>query len=223
MSFFPTEDRDGTIIVTLTNGERNTLHPTLLEDGIAAFQALAESPPKNGIVLTGAGEHFTCGMDTKIAASLDKAGQIQAAGAIDKFTAALHRLPCAVVVALNGNTIGVGGIMALTADWIVAAQGNYKIGLPEAKAGLPFPPVPQAILDHWLDPVWRRRLSLSSHLLTPVEALSAGLADELAVPDQLLDQAVHCAQELAAQPGFKTCKRQLRAKANAEIDAILKG
>jgi len=221
MSFFPTENRDGTIIITLTNGERNTLHPELLEEGIAALQALTKYPPNNGIVLTGAGEHFTCGMDTKIAATLDKTGQIQAAAAIDAFAAALHRLPCAVVVALNGNTIGAGGIMALAADWIVAAQGDYKIGLPEAKAGLPFPPVPQAILDHWLDPVWRRRLALSSHLLTPIEALSAGLADELADPTQLLDKAVACAQELAAQPGFKACKRQLRAKANAEIDAIL--
>tara|TARA_R110001592_G_scaffold55337_1_gene169207 strand:- start:95 stop:766 length:672 start_codon:yes stop_codon:yes gene_type:complete len=221
VSYFPTEDRDGTIIITLTNGERNTLHPALLEEGIAALQELAKNPPKNGIVLTGAGEHFTCGMDTKIAATLDKAGQKQAAAAIDAFAAALHRLPCAVVVALNGNTIGAGGIMALAADWIVAAQGDYKIGLPEAKAGLPFPPVPQAILDHWLDPVWRRRLALSSHLLTPIEALSAGLADELADPTQLLDKAVACAQELAAQPGFKACKRQLRAKANAEIDAIL--
>ncbi|MEH6662163.1 MAG: enoyl-CoA hydratase/isomerase family protein, partial [Parasphingorhabdus sp.] len=117
MSFFPTEDRDGTIIITLTNGERNTLHPELLEEGIAALQALAKNPPKNGIVLTGAGEHFTCGMDTKIAATLDEAGQIQAAAAIDAFAAALHRLPCAVVVALNGNTIGAGGIMALAADW----------------------------------------------------------------------------------------------------------
>ena len=221
MSYFSTEDRDGTTIVTLANGERNTLHPELLEEGIAALQALAKDPPENGIVLTGAGEHFTCGMDTKIAAALDKAGQIQAAAAIDRFAAALHRLPCAVVVALNGNTIGAGGIMALAADWIIAAQGDYKIGLPEAKAGLPFPPVPQAILDHWLDPVWRRRLSLSSHLLTPVEALSAGLADELADPAQLLDHALLRVKELAAQPGFKACKRQLRAKANAEIDAIL--
>ena len=221
MTYFLTEDRDGTTIVTLANGERNTLHPELLEEGIAALQALAKDPPENGIVLTGAGEHFTCGMDTKIAAALDKAGQIQAAAAIDRFAAALHRLPCAVVVALNGNTIGAGGIMALAADWIIAAQGDYKIGLPEAKAGLPFPPVPQAILDHWLDPVWRRRLSLSSHLLTPVEALSAGLADELADPAQLLDHALVRVKELAAQPGFKACKRQLRAKANAEIDAIL--
>ncbi|MEO9599761.1 enoyl-CoA hydratase/isomerase family protein [Parasphingorhabdus sp.] len=221
MGYFPTEVRDDTVIVTLTNPDRNTLHLEVLEEGTDIFRELSENRPKGGIILTGAGEHFTCGMDTKVAASLDEAGQKRAVASIDAFAAALHRLPCALVVALNGNTIGAGGIMALAADWIVAAQGDYKIGLPEAKAGLPFPPVPQAILDHWLDPVWRRRLALSSHLLTPVEALSAGLADELCAPDQLIDQAMIRVKELNEQPGFAACKRQLRAKANAEIDAIL--
>ena len=221
MTHFPTEERDGTIIITLTNGERNTLNPDLLEEGTAALQALAEDPPEAGIVLTGAGAHFTCGMDTKVAASLDAAGQKRAVAAINEFAAALHRLPCALVCAVNGNAIGAGGIMMLCADWILAAQGDYKIGLPEAKAGLPFPAVPQAILDHWLDPVWRRRLALSSHLLNPAEALTAGLADELCMADRLLDEAVLRVQALNAQPGFRACKRQLRAKANAEIDGIL--
>ena len=221
MTHFPTEERDGTIIITLTNGERNTLNPDLLEVGTAALQALAEDPPEAGIVLTGAGAHFTCGMDTKVAASLDAAGQKRAVAAINEFAAALHRLPCALVCAVNGNAIGAGGIMMLCADWILAAQGDYKIGLPEAKAGLPFPAVPQAILDHWLDPVWRRRLALSSHLLNPAEALTAGLADELCMADRLLDEAVLRVQALNAQPGFRACKRQLRAKANAEIDGIL--
>jgi enoyl-CoA hydratase len=221
MTCFPTEKRDGTIIITLTNGERNTLHADLLEEGAAALQALAANPPEAGIVLTGAGAHFTCGMDTKVAASLDKAGQKRAVAAINEFAAALHRLPCAVVCAVNSNAIGAGGIMMLACDWVLAAQGDYKIGLPEAKAGLPFPAVPQAILDHWLDPVWRRRLALSSHLLNPAEALTAGLADELCMADQLVDEAVLRVQALNAQPGFAECKRQLRAKANAEIDDIL--
>tara|TARA_R100001244_G_scaffold86820_11_gene66550 strand:- start:20806 stop:21486 length:681 start_codon:yes stop_codon:yes gene_type:complete len=221
MTYFPTEERDGTVIITLTNGERNTLNPDLLEEGAAALQRLATDPPKAGIVLTGAGEHFTCGMDTKIAASLDEAGQKRAVAGINDFAAALHRLPCAVVGAVNGNAIGAGGIMMLACDWVLAAQGDYKIGLPEAKAGLPFPAVPQAILDHWLDPVWRRRLALSSHLLNPAESLTAGLVDELCMADQLLDEAVLRVQALNRQPGFRACKRQLRAKANAEIDGIL--
>ncbi len=103
MTYFPTEDRDGTVIITLTNGERNTLNLDLLEQGAAALQMLAKNPPEGGVVLTGAGEHFTCGMDTKVAASLDEAGQKRAVASINAFAAALHRLPCAVVCAVNGN------------------------------------------------------------------------------------------------------------------------
>ncbi len=53
MTYFPTEDRDGTIIITLTNGERNTLNPDLLEEGAAALQLLAKIRPK-GYCATGA-------------------------------------------------------------------------------------------------------------------------------------------------------------------------
>lgn len=223
MTNFTTEDRDGTIIVTLTNGERNTLNPDLLEEGAALLQRLAENPPKNGIVLTGAGEHFTCGMDTKVAATLDEEGQKRAIAGINAFCAGLHRLPCALVAAVNGNSIGAGGIMMLCADWVYAATGNYKIGLPEAKAGLPFPPVPQVVLDYWLEPSWRRRLALSSMLLAPNEAIGAGMVEATVMADDLIDMSVAKAQEMSAQPGFKACKRQLRARANAEIDAILGG
>ncbi len=113
MSYFPTEDRDGTIIITLTNGERNTLNPDLLEEGAALLQDLAKDPPKAGVVLTGAGEHFTCGMDTKVAAALDEAGRERAVAGINNFCAGLHHLPCALVGAVNGNSIRAGGIMML--------------------------------------------------------------------------------------------------------------
>lgn len=221
MAYFTTENRDDTIIVTMANGERNTLVPDMLEEGTAVFMQLAETCPKGGVILTGAGEHFTCGMDTKVAAALDDAGREQAVTAINNYCAALHRLPCAFICAVNGNAIGAGGIMMLCADWNYAASGNYKIGMPEAKADLPFPPVPQAVLDHWLEPSWRRRLALSSMLLAPNEAIGAGMVEATLMPDTLIDQSVAKAKELTAQPGFKACKQQLRAKANAEIDAIL--
>lgn len=223
MTFFPTHTDGDTVIVTLTNAPRNTLSPELLGEGISLFQKLAQDNPKGGIVLTGAGEHFTCGMDTKIAAAMDEAGRKQAFAAVNDYIAALHRLPCALVCAVNGNAIGAGGIMMLCADWVYAASGHYKIGLPEAKAGLPFPPVPQAILDHWLEPSWRRRLALSSMLLKPNEAIGAGMVEATLMPGDLIEKSVTKARELNAQPAFAVCKRQLRAKANAEIDAILNG
>lgn len=221
MTYFQIAERGETILVTLINPPYNALNPDLLEEGCAALKHLADAMPGGGIVLTGDGTDFTRGMDTKLAAKLQGDEIIRARSAVDQFVAALYRLPCAVVSAVNGHAIGAGAIMMLASDWVIAARGDYRIGLPEARAGLAFPPVPQAIIDHALGPVWRRRLALSSQLLSPDEAVGAGLADEVVAPEKLIEVAVERAQSLAAQPGFITCKRQLRAKALNEIGALL--
>ena len=221
MEYFKQEQRGEVLVVTLSNPPYNTVHSDILEAGASMFEALAKDPPKGGVVLTGEGSDFTRGMDTKVAARFDEAGAARARHAINIFCASLHRLPCALVCAVNGHAIGAGGIVALCGDWVVAADGDQRIGLPEAKAGLVFPTVAQAILDHWLDPVWRRRLALTSELLGPHDAITAGLVDEVVAPGDLLGSAIARAETLMAQPGFIACKRQLRAKANAEIDALL--
>lgn len=218
---FRIEARGAVHILTLDNPPYNAVFAEMLEAGARALTALGSDRETRAIVLTGAGDDFTRGMDVKVAAALDEEGTARSRAAVNMFCAALHRLPCAFVCALNGHTIGAGGIVALCADWVVAADGDYKIGLPEAKAGLAFPPVPQAILDHWLDPVWRRRLALTSQLLGPKEAIAAGMVDEVVPASALLETALTRAQDLAVQPAFRDCKRQLRAKANAEIDAAL--
>ena len=160
-------------------------------------------------------------MDVKIAASLRGEGITRARAAVNEICAVLHRLPCVFICAVNGHSIGAGGVINLCADFVVAAEGDFKIGLPEAKAGLAFPPVPQAIIDHWLDPVWRRRLALTSQLFSPSEAVVTGLVDEVVPAGGLIETALARAEALASQPAFRDCKRQLRAKANAEIDALL--
>lgn len=221
MSHFEQAMRGDTLVVTLSNPPYNTLRSDIFEEGAAMLAGFSEDAPPGGVVLTGQGEDFTRGMDTKVAATFDEEDADRARAGINAFCASLHRLPRALVCAVNGHAIGAGGIMALCGDWVVTADGDQRIGLPEAKAGLVFPTVAQAILDHWLDPVWRRRLALSSQLLGPLEALAAGLVDEIVAPDQVLGVAVQRAGELMAQPGFVACKRQLRAKANAEIDVLM--
>jgi len=58
-------------------------------------------------------------------------------------------------------------------------------------------------------------------LLTPGEAVVAGLADEVVAPDALLATAIERAAALNAQPGFRQIKADQRAKALAELDSIL--
>lgn len=218
---FRVEQRGGVHLVILDNPPYNTVFAEMMEAGAEQISALGHDEGTAAIVLTGAGENFTRGMDVKVAASLDGEGIMRTRTAINRFCAELHRLPCAFVRAVNGHTIGAGGIITLCADWVIAAEGEFKIGLPEARAGLAFPPIPQAIIDHWLDPVWRRRLALTSQLFTPREAVATGMVDEVVTANQLIETALTRAEELASQRAFRDCKRQLRAKANAEIGTLL--
>jgi len=221
LQYFRVEKRGDIHLVTIDHPPYNSVFAEMLEPATQFLAALGRDPDTSAIVLTGAGDDFTRGMDVKVAAAFTDESRERTRIAINEFCAELHRLPCAFVCAVNGHTIGAGGIVTLCADWVVAADGDFKIGLPEAKAGLPFPTVPQAIIDHWLDPVWRRRLALTSQLFAPREAAATGMVDEVVEADALIDTAIARAEELAAQPAFRDCKRQLRAKANAEIDAVL--
>lgn len=221
MSYFHTELRGATQILWFDRAPINALTIEMLQEGASAFTALAADPPSGGLVLASAHSAFTAGVDTKAAAALDSAGRHRLVGAVNAFAAALYRLPCAVVAAVGGHAIGAGGIICLASDWVFAADAELKIGVPEAKAGIPFPPVPLIIMDHQLDPVWRRRLALSSMLLTPHQSVAAGLADAVVAPGELVDQAVAQAAMLNSQPAFAIIKQDLRRKALAEIAVVL--
>lgn len=217
---FRTERHGGTLLISVDRPPLNALTFQLLEEAAAFLTELIKAPPVAGVVITGHGTTFTAGVDTKVAASLSLPDRTRLLRAVNSFAAALYRLPCAVVSAVNGHAIGAGGIMCLASDWTVIADTPLKIGLPEAKAGLPFPAVPTLIMDHQLGPVWRRRLALSSMLLGPQEAIAAGLADELAAPGALVETALTRARELESQPAFRQIKADQRQKALTELAAI---
>jgi enoyl-CoA hydratase len=221
--FFRTEQCGETLLIAIDRPPLNALTFQLLEEGAALLNELAEAPPAAGLVITGHAATYTAGVDTKVAAALLPPERERLLRAVNSFAAALYRLPCAVVSAVNGHAIGAGGIMCLASDWTVIAQAPLKIGLPEAKAGLPFPAVPTLIMDHQLGPVWRRRLALSSMLLGPQEAIIAGLADELAAPEALVDTALTRARELDSQTSFRQIKADQRCKALAELAEIEAG
>jgi len=217
---FRVESSGETLIVVIDRPPVNALTADLLEAGTAFLRELAGDPPTGGVVLTGAGGVFTAGVDRKLIAASERDYRRRLVWAVNDFAAALYRLPCALVAAVNGHAVGAGGIMCLASDWTIAADGDARIGLPEAKAGLPFPRVPQIVMAHGLDPVWRRRLALSSMLLSPAEAVEAGLVDEVVHPEQLVDTAVARAADMQAQPGFAVVKADLRRTALAEIAAV---
>lgn len=203
------DQRDGVSVVTINRPPVNALDADAVEALRVAFEALGRDPPPKGVVLTGAGAAFSAGVDVRAFGSYDRAARTDFIHAITRMTAALLALPTPLVAAVNGHALGGGFVLMLCADWRICADvADLKLGMPEARAGVPFPAGPLQIIEAELAPAQLRRLALASLTLSPVAAQADGVIDDVAA--DAVAAALAAAERLSAQPAFATVKRQVR-------------
>jgi len=109
----------------------------------------------------------------------------------------MNRLDKVFVAAINGLALGGGCELALACDIRIMARGDHRIGLPEVTLGI----IPGAggtqRLVRALGQTRALEMMLEGRVLTPDEAVEAGLVHRTAEPDRLLDEAMETAARLA--------------------------
>lgn len=182
-------------VVCLEHGKVNALDIELCQ-AISATFAGSDVLEASAVVLTGAGSVFSAGVD--LWRVLDGGDDYAAAfipALVDAF-AAVFTCELPVVAAINGHAIAGGCVFAAACDHRVMARG--LVGIPELLVGVPFPATALAIVEHAYGPTATRRLVFGGELVSPEDALSRGLVDQLAGLDGLVDTAVARAGHLAA-------------------------
>jgi enoyl-CoA hydratase len=117
-----------------------------------AFAAARDSSD-NGVVLTGGGRVFSAGVDTRAFASYSREQRQATVRAITRMVARLLEIPSPVVAAINGHALGGGFVLMLACDYRIAVDDeDAKLGMTEAKAGIPFPAGPLEVMRHELPP-----------------------------------------------------------------------
>lgn len=169
----------------------------------AAIDEARRDDAVKAIVLRSANEKFfSAGADVSVFAKsgLDEqtAFVARANEAMEKF----ESTPKVVVVAINGHCLGGGLEMALCCDFRIAAEGSYRIGLPEVTLGL----LPGTGGTQRLPRLIGRQRALDLMLrgttLSPQDALAAGIVDEVVAAPTLLDKALERARAYATGPTF---------------------
>jgi len=170
---------------------------------IVALRQAVQNAPSDGIralVLSGSAGRFSGGLDVPLLLTYD---HTRMATLWRDFYALLQTLACSpipIAAAITGHAPAGGTVLSIFCDWRVAADGDFKMGLNEVQVGLPLPPIIFAGLRRLVGAKQAERLAVAGLLISPKEALAAGLADELAPANDVIDRAVHWCQSLLALP-----------------------
>lgn len=206
-------------LLTLNYPPRNALDLDAIVELGTVFKSYASDRP---LIMTGAGETFSAGVDVKAFASYSDETRATFFKAITRMTAALCSIAAPVVAAVNGHALGGGLVLTLCADYRIAVDADHKFGLTEARAGVPFPDGPTEIIKAEVPAALLRHLTLSSSVVSAHLLHEHCVFDELVDPDLLGARAEEVAADLAAQPAFGAVKRQIRGALIERLAALVR-
>lgn len=110
---------------------------------------------------------------------------------------ALQQAPFPVIAAVNGYALGGGCEFAVACD-IRIASDNAKVGFPETKLGL-FPCWGGSQRITRITGIGKaKELIFTGKMITAEEALEIGLVDKVVKQEQLLDEALNMAEQIAS-------------------------
>jgi enoyl-CoA hydratase len=126
-----------------------------------------------------------------------------------------------VVAAVNGHAIAGGCVLACCADRRIMAQDVGRIGVTEILVGVPFPALAFEIVRFAVPPRYLPEFTLSGATYASDEALRRGWVDEIAEPEDLLEDATAVARELSllSPAAFTQTKRQIRQPVTERLQA----
>jgi enoyl-CoA hydratase/carnithine racemase len=186
---------------------------------MTALTAEIETAGGAPLLVVGAGDALSAGLDLREVASLDIEGMRAFLGRLERLMATLYLYPGPTAVAVNGHAIAGGCILALCCDYRVATTNpRAKIGLNEVALGLHFPPRIMAIIRGRVPRRHLEQVLLSAGLFDPAEACRLGLVDEVAEDAEAGARAWLEAVAGHSAEAYAAVKRSIRGRLHFDDD-----
>ena len=190
------ERHGAVLLITLSRPKANAIDALTSYAMGEAFVNFANDPSLSVAVITGSGERFfSAGWDLKAAAEGEAIDADFGRGGFAGLTE-LWSLDKPVIAAVNGYAAGGGFELALAADLIIAAN-HAQFFLPEATLGI----IPDSggvlRLPQRLPQAVALDMLISGRRMAVEEAMHFGLINRHCEGQQLLEQALAWAQEIA--------------------------
>ncbi len=214
-------EHDGILEIRFDRPPVHALNHALVKELRAAIEQAPAAGAK-AIVLSGSPGMYSAGLDVPELLSYDRATMSHFWQDFFALLQSIALSPVPVVAAITGHSPAGGAVLAIFCDHRVAAEGKFKIGLNEVQVGLPVPRVILAALIRLVGHRQAERLAVHGMLVTPEEALAAGLVDQVVPQDEVIPKAIAwCREGMKLPPSaMDITRRSLRADFRALFDEL---
>jgi len=211
---------EGIAIITFNRPKAlNALNAALLDEFSSALDEIAASNNIRVLVLTGAGDKsFVAGADINELATFSSLTAKNFSYKGHTIIARLQELPIVVIAAVNGFALGGGTEIAIACDFIYASE-NAKFGQPEINLGL----IPgfggTQRLPRLIGPNLAKELVFTGKMISAAEAEKIGLANRVLPPQQLMEEVMKTAREIASKgrASLRAAKQAINHGLNTDL------
>lgn len=201
-------DEEGVLTITHNRPERrNAMNPEAFRAVGEAFREAQASPKVAAVLLTGAGEDFSSGLD--LTAPPDTSGGPQP---FDLLMDAICELEKPLVAAVHGCAIGYGMTVLFHCDVVYVGE-SVRMRMPFANLGLVTEAAACYLAPLALGPKQAAELLYSADWVDAERAVACGIASRSLPDDELLATATNRARQIAQWPisSLVEMKRMLKS------------
>lgn len=215
----------GTIILNRP-AKRNALSRATIDELQQAFEDFRKEKSVRAVILTGAGDAFSSGMDLSEMLSTSKHPDAQSQWYNDavqykELMEAMLRFPKPIIAAVNGPAVAGGAGLVLACDIVVAGK-DASFGFPEPRRGIVAGLV-SPLLTFRIGAGYAANLLLSARTIDAEEAFRVHLFHELVENDLVWARAHALAQECAksAEESLLLTKRMINENIGEHLNVLL--
>jgi enoyl-CoA hydratase len=204
--------------VVLDRPKVNAMSSEMLLAIERTFAELSANDQVAAVLLRAEGRSFSAGLDLIEVAGLADDAKVKFIDTMERAFVAAFRLQKPMAAAVQGHAIAGGLVLALCADFLAFASGDYKVGLTELAVGVPLPRSAWEIVELALAPRALRQLVFGAGTHPPGEVFALGVGDAL-VADPV-QTARSWLEQASARPAatFRHVKALHRQRSWARIE-----
>jgi enoyl-CoA hydratase/carnithine racemase len=210
-----TSERHGDVALVRMEAGENRFNRTSIDAWHAALDGLEPIDGPFALVTTGAGKFYSNGLDLDWVLGEGTTDATFLAD-VERLLLRILELPAITVAAVNGHAFAAGAMLATAHDVVIMREDRGFWCLPEADLGLPLTSTMFDVVAAHLPEATLRESLLTGRRYPGPEALTAGIANELASQEAVVAQAMERAQSLAQKDRgvIRQHKRMMRQRAH---------